>query len=174
MNSWTIWQHCIIQYTQVKLCVWITFNKVHVHIIYMFIGWMCNTLQSPVMASNKRTKHLSFKITFPYYLGIPLQCQMIDNELKNITYLKYIPAIYLMMTKVSQVDRVARYLSGQRARTVCGGSWVRVPVGPCAFFLPCDKRSYGFIKNMTALYTQVKLREWITVSYVSMHIIYNN
>ena len=59
----------------------------------------CNILQSPVMASNKRTKHLPFKITFPYYLGIPLQCQMIDNEQKNITYLKYIATIYLMMRK---------------------------------------------------------------------------
>ena len=89
----------------------------------MFIGWMCNTLQSPVMASNKRTKHLSFKITFLYYLGIPLQCQMIDNELKNITYLKYIPTIYLMMRKVSQVDRVARYLSGQSARSARGSGF---------------------------------------------------
>ena len=35
--------------------------------------------------------------------------------------------------KLSQVDPVARKLSGVSARTVCERSWVRVPVGPCAF-----------------------------------------
>ena len=38
--------------------------------------------------------------------------------------------------KLSQVDRVARWLSGRSARTVCERSWVRVPVGPCAFSSP--------------------------------------
>ena len=37
---------------------------------------------------------------------------------------------------MSQVDRVARYLSGQSAHTMCERSWIRVPVGPCAFSSP--------------------------------------
>ena len=32
--------------------------------------------------------------------------------------------------------KVAQWLSGQSTCTVCKGSWVRVPVGSCAF--PCD------------------------------------
>ena len=31
---------------------------------------------------------------------------------------------------------MARWLSGQSARTVCERSWIRVPVGPCAFSSP--------------------------------------
>ena len=55
---------------------------------------MCNTLQSPVMDET-----ISLQNNVPLYLDIPLQCQMIDNEQKNITYLNYIAIIYLMMRK---------------------------------------------------------------------------
>ena len=37
---------------------------------------------------------------------------------------------------MSQVDHIARELSGQSAHTMCERSWVRVPIGPCAFSSP--------------------------------------
>ena len=50
--------------------------------------------------------------------------------------------ILLSREKLSQVVRVARWLSGQSARTVCERSRVRVPVGSCAFFFPVTFRSH--------------------------------
>ena len=53
--------------------------------------------------------------------------------------------------KLSQVDCVVRWLSGQSGRTVSERSWVRVLVRPCAFSSPATLvyKQQNFTKTMT-------------------------
>ena len=64
--------------------------------------------------------------------------------------------------KLLRVDHVARQVSAQSARTVCARSWVRVPVGPCAFS-----------SSVTHAWVSIQYHNCKPVLHVPAFIVYN-